>query len=301
MSKQGMERPVFFFKDEEHNDLLKDIVFHDIGFDRTAPHGTYPNPGLPPIGIYTPETGRVIPDYQLVYIVHGQGTVITPSRKTYHVKAGSVIVVFADVWHSYYPDPETGWSQYWIGFNGQSIRRHLPWDIVTPEHPTFEVGINNELIGLFERALKMSENKQWEALTFLVGFLLSLMKDLSEEFHQKQSKPDRSTRIREAMDYMRHMTGATIDLQQIAAELGMSYSTFRSAFKQIAGISPHQYFLQARLGHAADLLRDSKLSIKEIAFRMGYDSPSHFCTSFQRLYSITPQQFRQDHGVEADK
>lgn len=37
------------------------------------------------------------------------------------MKAGTVISLFPGEWHSYHPDDETGWDEYWVGFKGAYI------------------------------------------------------------------------------------------------------------------------------------------------------------------------------------
>jgi AraC family transcriptional regulator len=69
--------------------------------------------------------------------------------------------------------------------------------------------------------------------------------------------------------------------------------TLARVFKQTTGIAPHQYLIERRVECAKSLLRETDLSITEIAHRIGCTNQSHFSMLFHRATAMTPSIFRQ--------
>ena len=81
-------------------------------------------------------------------------------------------------------------------------------------------------------------------------------------------------RIREGVE-------SKITVQEIAAELGSSYSNFRKLFKEYTGMSPALYQQDLRLQRAKELLSTTDMSIKEIATGSTLIRPTIFQVSLR--------------------
>ena len=68
-------------------------------------------------------SGRTLDEYQLVYITAGRGRFESASCPSQTVEAGTMLLLFPNEWHSYSPDPGTGWTEWWVGFRGANIDR----------------------------------------------------------------------------------------------------------------------------------------------------------------------------------
>jgi transcriptional regulator GlxA family with amidase domain len=64
-------------------------------------------------------------------------------------------------------------------------------------------------------------------------------------------------------------------------------------FAHHTGLSPHQYRLQVRLGRARTLLSETALSVKEVAFRCGFESEHYFSRLFRRKTGVAPGRWRR--------
>ena len=93
-------------------------------------------------------------------------------------------------------------------------------------------------------------------------------------------------RIRESLE-------SSLTIQQVAEELGVSYSNFRKLFKEHTGLSPATYQQELRLQRAKELLSTTDLSIKEIAYRLDFESPDYFSAKFKLKTGRKPSEFRQ--------
>jgi transcriptional regulator GlxA family with amidase domain len=73
----------------------------------------------------------------------------------------------------------------------------------------------------------------------------------------------------------------------------MSQRTLNRRFKRATGVSPGRYLQQLRLEHARELLRDSNLSVTEIAAKVGYQDVAYFSTLFRLHMSLSPTAYRK--------
>jgi AraC-like DNA-binding protein len=81
--------------------------------------------------------------------------------------------------------------------------------------------------------------------------------------------------------------------RKVLSSLGLSYRQLSRYFLQTHGVSPKQYQLHARLREAERLLRNTKHSVTEIAFELGYSSSQHFATHFTAHAKCSPTEFRK--------
>ncbi len=79
-------------------------------------------------------------------------------------------------------------------------------------------------------------------------------------------------------------------LEEMAASVQMSTTKLKSLFKSIYGQSLYEYFNISRLNKARHLLQESNLSIKEVAWKMGYSAVSNFSAAFKKQFDISPGQ-----------
>jgi AraC-like DNA-binding protein len=84
-----------------------------------------------------------------------------------------------------------------------------------------------------------------------------------------------------------------IELDDAAAQAGVSAFHFLRAFSAVLGVTPHQYLLRSRLRHAARLLADDERSVTDIAYDVGFADLSNFVRTFHRAARVSPLKFRQ--------
>ena len=84
-----------------------------------------------------------------------------------------------------------------------------------------------------------------------------------------------------------------IDLEQTAAQAGISPFHFLRLFASVLGVTPHQYLVRSRLRHAARLLANEDISATDVAYDVGFADLSNFVRTFHRAAGISPLRFRQ--------
>ena len=83
-----------------------------------------------------------------------------------------------------------------------------------------------------------------------------------------------------------------INFEDLAINLQLSYRSFQRRFKAACNLSPLQYQQNLRISNAKQLLKDSNLSIQEVATTIGYTDASHFASIFKKHTEQSPKNYR---------
>lgn len=230
----------------------------------------------------------------MLYITEGAGIFNSAHAKDIPLKAGDLFLLFPGEWHTYHPTGKNGWKSYWIGFKGKNVDDRVKAGFLSVYKPIYHVGFSADIIRLYEEAYKRAQEESpysQQILAGIVNHLVGLMYALerSMELSKDHTRVDMINlarlRIRESLE-------VDLTIQQVAEELGVSYSNFRKLFKEFTGISPALYQQDLRLQRAKELLATTTLSIKEIAYRLRFDSPDYFSSKFKIKTGKKPSEFR---------
>ena len=104
--------------------------------------------------------------------------------------------------------------------------------------------------------------------------------------------------LQEAVMYLRQHYSADVAMADVAAHIGVSERYLRKLFAQELHTSPLGYLQQIRIDKAAELLRNTNLSVKEIAYLCGYHSSQYFSHVFRQHTGIRPQEIGREHRKE---
>lgn len=110
--------------------------------------------------------------------------------------------------------------------------------------------------------------------------------------------PDLLRRLLRAKDRMDAASHEGWPVPRLAHVSGVSEAHFARSFKQAFGVPPHRYLLTRRIERATALLRDTELSITEIAFDTGWASLGTFGRTFRDITGASPSTIRA-HGRSA--
>jgi methylglyoxal synthase len=99
-------------------------------------------------------------------------------------------------------------------------------------------------------------------------------------------------KLRRVSEFIEAHIDQPIRLRQLAATAGVSPFHFHRQFRRATGLTPHQYTVQRRIEHAKLLLSTSELPLVEVAARVGFSDQSRFTTTFRRMMSTTPGNYR---------
>jgi AraC-like DNA-binding protein len=260
----------------------------------------YPPPGHPEPYRSVWDPGRVLPDHQLVYISKGSGWFHAKKQPRRRIEAGNVMLLFPGVWHRYAPDPETGWDEHWIGFEGEIPRRLRRNGFFSIENPVLKASREDELLAIFSEIMEAVRTNQPALQQILAGATSHMLGLLYSAQQTPSPSGDRAQlAVQTAIGRMHANLDTKLDIHTLVQELGVSYSWFRRTFAQHTGLSPHQYHLELRLLRARNLLQGAGLTVKEAAHQTGFEDEHYFCRLFQRKTGRTPTEWRVGAGEKA--
>lgn len=99
-------------------------------------------------------------------------------------------------------------------------------------------------------------------------------------------------RLLRAKDRMDAASHEDWPVPQLACVSGVSAAHFARKFKEAFGLPPHRYLLTRRIERAAALLRETNMTITEIAFETGWNSLGTFGRTFRDIIGESPGEFR---------
>lgn len=280
-------------------DQMWGITVDTVG-SQTVPPGyeVYPPRVGHPSGFYFDVgKGRILESYQLLYITSGRGLFYGCSRERIEIGPGDMILLRPNRWHSYRPDRETGWHEYWIGFRGPNVDARFRNDFFDDNLEVFRVGVREEIVDLYDKAREVAENERSSYQQYLAG-IANLLLGMAMYYHANHQFVSQEVvgQIDRARCIMRDEFSTGISPEEVARRVNMSYSWFRKMFRDYTNLSPARYMQQLRLQEACRLLSGTSLSIKEIAFRINCGDASYFSNLFRRHLCMTPVEYRMRFG-----
>lgn len=100
-------------------------------------------------------------------------------------------------------------------------------------------------------------------------------------------------RLERVRAYLEANLGRNLDMRAIAREAALSPFYLTRLFKAQYGIPPYRYLIGLRIQRASELLRDSSLTVTQICHRVGFNSLSHFITTFRHEVGVSPSAYRR--------
>ena len=141
----------------------------------------------------------------------------------------------------------------------------------------------------FDLLLELSRrNDRWGAARAAL-LLESILTELAEARARPNEMPGWIGPVLAAAQQL----GGEVDQTRLADEAGMSPRTFRRQFQSVMGMSPRDYVISSRIGHAKDLLGTTQLPIKQIADQLGYRDVFFFTRQFRKVTGVAPAAYRR--------
>jgi len=115
-----------------------------------------------------------------------------------------------------------------------------------------------------------------------------LIGDQGARLRQIASAGSQSHQIARVIDWLKGNYTEPLRIEDLAAQAGMSTSTFHHHFRSMTALSPLQYQKQLRLQEARRLMLTDHLDAATAAFQVGYESPSQFSREYNRQFGAPP-------------
>ncbi len=282
----------YLFANEEDKEWGTTI--NSVGYQHVYPNSIYPPESHPASYLFSDQRGRVLNEYQLLYITRGSGLLRSQSFGGDEVKEGTMFLIFPGEWHSYAPEKTGGWDEYWIGFEGSSIDNRVSKRFFEAANPLFAVGLREDIVDLYKKAIDIATEQRAGYQQLLAGIVdLLLGHAYSQNKHASFDDLKVVNQINKAKIIIRENFRLDISPEEVANRVNMSYSWFRRLFKQYTGFGPAQYILELKIQHSKELLASTLLNSQQIAYEAGLSNADYFCTVFKKKTGVTPIRYRE--------
>lgn len=158
--------------------------------------------------------------------------------------------------------------------------------------------INHDVITLDETVIELiqqyiSEYESKQPGYFLILEQLSVTIAIRLLRMLMNDKPAMLGDVDDIIDYMKKNIESVFSLDTISFQHKMSKSSIIRKFKETAGMTPYDYFLELKIGKSLGLLNEPNKKIIEIAMECGFKNHSHFSKVFKKATGLTPKDYRK--------
>jgi len=276
------------------------------GTDRVPPGADYPRAEHPELYDFTWAEGRVLPEFQFVFIAEGEGEFESREVGRREVGPGTMIVLFPDVWHRYRPLADVGWTEYWISLGGEILFRWQARGLLSPETPLMRIDDCNamanqyhELVGAVMRHPDRHPPSHSALALSIVAAVLGETEVADQDEPSDTKKNADELLSHRALQVIWNYSHRKISVASIARELCVTRRTLERNFRRELGRTVHEELIACRIERAKRLLRDTHVPIKHVAHAAGFTSLSNMCKVFRRTLQTSPGAYRNRFLREA--
>lgn len=231
---------------------------------------------------------RVMDAYVLSAVTGGSGSYRHHDGRVQPIGPGTFTVVPPGVPHWYGTPSGRRWTETFVVFTGPLFDTLAGSGVLAGSGPRVprpapSVAELRTVLQARPRSTRAAERQLLALADWLLG---------AEE---PEGNPAPSDAMATAADLLASDLGARLDLQAVAAEVGLSYDLFRHRFTRELGESPLAFRNARRLQVAANLLRMTDLTIREIARALGYADEFHLSRRFGAHFGLPPRDYRKSH------
>jgi len=237
-------------------------------------------------------------DYLLVYTNFGRSLARFNGEEQL-IKAGSLFM--------YQPGEEQYYGQvknepvgcYWIHFSGYGIPALLQ-QLNINNRQVITLGNNDWLPATFDMIIRKIIEKSANNNVLLSAMLLQLLhyissKDGRQETLSSKFKGKNTELVNLSVTYMYLNYNKKLTVKELADMNGLCISRYINVFKEVTGYTPKEYMINIRLEKACEMISNTNLSMKEVAFAAGFEDQLYFSRLFKKHKNMTPTEYRNEN------
>jgi len=230
-------------------------------------------------------------DYYLMYMLQGELEAQIEGENI-QLTAGDLILFPPEMGYAYQLKKPERMVYLWVHFTGSECAarlKELGLEMARMYHPTEGEELEQE-IDTIHRLLISQPAFFFQECNARLEMLLCRV----ARYVQRPSQNVAPDRLWQSLYYLQHNYWDKIPVAQLAAMEYLSVSRYAALFRQLTGRSPQQYLIELRVSNARQLLRETNLSIGEVARRVGYEDALYFSRLFARYTGKSPRVFRME-------
>ncbi|MGM9551068.1 MAG: AraC family transcriptional regulator [Clostridia bacterium] len=230
--------------------------------------------------------GNFVRSNYLIHYIHKGSGVYKANGREYSLKANDAFLIRPDEITYYAASKEDPWEYSWVEFSGDGISKFLEETDFSDDN----LALSNipECAEHIKKLVSADVTNQY----LLAGYLYQFLSVFVSYKPNTGSMADEY--VKAAVNYIHTFYYHTnINVEQISSFIGIDRSYLYRIFKEKTGVSPKKYIIDYKLKTAAKLLRETSLSVGQVALSAGFDDQLYFSTVFKKCYGLPPTKYRQ--------
>jgi AraC-like DNA-binding protein len=229
------------------------------------------------------------PHYLVHFILKGKG-IYYEGGNTHTLSAGNGFLITPGQTTTYRADLEDPWEYCWIGFDGYEAKTILKNCGLSEESLIFHIKVE-EVRDCLLTLVNSFRNQLGNEYTYL-SYLYQCFSFLKQNISNRPQEYT-ETYLKKAIEYLHQNYSYPIQIGDVAQHIGIDRTYLYKLFMQNKKISPKQYLIIYRLQVACHLLKETELSISEIAYSCGFHDGAALSRHFKNKYRISPMAYRK--------
>lgn len=217
---------------------------------------------------------------ELVYFISGNGTTSINGKNNNYKSGCFAFYKMGTVHDEVNPVP---CDIIWLHFSHNIQSINLKEGVFTDN--------NGVLLTLLKKLRQFSVEQKNHSQLLIESCLAEIVVTV-EQLQNTPTPINTRLNIEKIVNYIDQNINEHIDFAAIAKDNNYSYDRFRHIFSDHFGISPHSYLTLQRIEYAKRLLKNSDLSITDVAFNCGFNSSSQFTNIFKKHIGVTPKEYK---------
>jgi len=218
------------------------------------------------------------------YVEEGTGTV-NVGDVTFNPGEGDSYFLHSGMLHNYYSDKEKPWKKYFVNISGDLMESLVEGYKLSDAYYFPNLDIKKELCAIIEFAKQPEHDYTAEIIEIINRIFLKMHSCIKNE---------RDVGIAAKMkDYLNTQIMEKFKMEELCKFVSRSESQTIRIFKQAYGITPYNYVLEKKISLAKRFLRNTNLSVKQIADKLSFADEYYFSNFFKQKVGKSPTKYRK--------
>jgi AraC family transcriptional regulator of arabinose operon len=230
--------------------------------------------------------------YGLNMVLEGRAEYVDWNQQRHSLQSGVIFQRLPDKNHSIVIDPDYRWCEIYISIRKRTIK-HLQDLGLIVDCPVYYVRHPELMLSQFRDILIKLGQADTSHMPGLLVQVQQLLMAINEDAQWEYDPDPHHNLITDACTILDCDLEVDLDIESVAEAVGMSYETFRKAFKERRGIAPGAYRVRKRIERSCILLRTTMLPMNVIAEQLGYSDGFSYSAQFKKIIGMSPTAYRQ--------
>ena len=235
------------------------------------------------------EKGRE--DFYLMYLCRGELSVAFGGRNC-GFKSGQLMIFPPKTPCMYKNKPGTHVDYFWLHFTGTKAEALLK-NARLPLNRPINVSVDERILSAFQQLFAEFMERDFLFHTSIVSKLVDVCTLFGRAAASLLEENRDGVTLSASLRYIDEHYAKPISVKDLANLEHISCGHFRVLFKQKTGMTPTYYITALRLRNACVLLKQTDLTVKEIALSVGFSDQMYFTRVFTKQFGIPPKAFRR--------